>query len=124
VLDVCTIMVYFFNRNINEEKDIRQSLKEVYGLNDTSIFVIFCKLGLNIYKKYNYKVLTKLQRQMLINYVDRTFVLNEELRKLKKSYVKRFKDFFCWKSFRYKKHLPVNGQRTQTNARTCKKISV
>jgi len=87
-------------------------------------FLILDLTKLNIYKKYKNKVLTKLQRQMLINYVDRTFVLNEELRKLKKSYVKRFKDFFCWKSFRYKKHLPVNGQRTQTNAGTCKKISV
>lgn len=115
-------MVYFFNRNLNEVKDIRQSLKVVYGLNDTSIRIVFLKLGLNLYKKYNYQMLTLFQRKMLINYVDKNFVLNEELRKLKKACLKKYKDFFCWKSFRYKKSLPVNGQRTQTNARTCKKI--
>lgn len=28
----------------------------------------------------------------------------------------------CYKGLRHKKNLPVRGQRTQTNAKTCKKI--
>ena len=34
--------------------------------------------------------------------------------------IKRLMDLGCYRGVRHKKGLPVRGQRTRTNARTCK----
>jgi len=34
--------------------------------------------------------------------------------------IKRLKDIGCYRGLRHRRHLPVRGQRTRTNARTHK----
>ena len=58
--------------------------------------------------RYAMDQLTKLQRDVL---VDKRLVTNN---------IKRIKDINSYKGLRHKAGLPVNGQRTRTNARTRK----
>ncbi|AEH39895.1 30S ribosomal protein S13 [Buchnera aphidicola (Cinara tujafilina)] len=47
-------------------------------------------------------------------------VVEGDLRRENKMSIKRLMDLGCYRGLRHRKHLPARGQRTKTNARTCK----
>lgn len=52
--------------------------------------------------------------------VDRDYVVEGDLRREVAMNIKRLMDLGCYRGLRHRKGLPVNGQRTHTNARTRK----
>ena len=52
--------------------------------------------------------------------IDRDFTVEGDLRRETSMNVKRLMDLGCYRGLRHRKGLPVNGQRTHTNARTRK----
>ena len=52
--------------------------------------------------------------------IDRDFTVEGDLRRETAMNVKRLMDLGCYRGLRHRKGLPVNGQRTHTNARTRK----
>lgn len=50
------------------------------------------------------------------------FPIEGELRAVKNRLIKRLMENGCFRGTRHKKHLPVRGQRTKTNARTRKGV--
>ena len=52
--------------------------------------------------------------------IDRDVVVEGDLRRLVSMNIKRLTDLGCYKGLRHRRGLPVNGQRTKTNARTRK----
>ena len=52
--------------------------------------------------------------------IDRDYVVEGDLRRETAMNIKRLMDLGCYKGLRHRKGLPVNGQRTHTNARTRK----
>lgn len=48
------------------------------------------------------------------------YVVEGDLRREKTLNIKRLIDLNCYRGIRHRKNLPVRGQRTKTNARTCK----
>jgi small subunit ribosomal protein S13 len=48
------------------------------------------------------------------------FIVEGDLRREVSMNIKRLMDLGCYRGFRYRKGLPVRGQRTRTNARTRK----
>jgi small subunit ribosomal protein S13 len=52
--------------------------------------------------------------------IDRDYQVEGDLRRMVTMNVKRLMDLGCYRGLRHRKGLPVNGQRTHTNARTRK----
>ena len=48
------------------------------------------------------------------------YIIEGELRREVSMNIKRLMDMACYRGLRHRKHLPVRGQRTRTNARTRK----
>ncbi|AWH90314.1 30S ribosomal protein S13 [Buchnera aphidicola (Melanaphis sacchari)] len=48
------------------------------------------------------------------------YVVEGDLRREKTLNIKRLIDLNCYRGLRHRRGLPVRGQRTKTNARTCK----
>ena len=54
--------------------------------------------------------------------IDNNVIINDDLKKLNYDNKKRLITIKCYKGFRHEENLPVRGQRTQTNARTQKRL--
>ena len=52
--------------------------------------------------------------------IDETQVVEGDLRREIQLNIKRLKEIGCYRGIRHRKGLPVRGQKTKTNARTCK----
>jgi small subunit ribosomal protein S13 len=52
--------------------------------------------------------------------IDRTYTVEGDLRREVRQNIQRLIEINCYRGFRHRRGLPVNGQRTKTNARTRK----
>ncbi|MFQ6020103.1 MAG: 30S ribosomal protein S13, partial [Dehalococcoidia bacterium] len=51
-------------------------------------------------------------------FIDRSYVVEGELRKSVRQNIQRLIEINCYRGLRHRRGLPVRGQRTRTNART------
>lgn len=113
-------MLFFFGKTISESKKNLYSLKKIFGLNKTSLKKIFKNLGINQNSKL--KELNKIQIDKLIKYIDKNYIIEQDLKKNIKENLSHLYNIKNYKGIRLLKGLPVNGQRTHTNAKTSKKL--
>ena len=66
------------------------------------------------------KDLTEAEEQRLRDVIDKEYVVEGDLQRQVTNNIKRLKDINAYRGLRHKSGLPVNGQRTRTNARTRK----
>ena len=66
------------------------------------------------------KDLTEAEEQKINDIISSKYRVEGDLRRLVTNNIKRIKDINSYKGIRHKTGLPVNGQRTRTNARTRK----
>lgn len=66
------------------------------------------------------KDLTEAEEQRLRDVIDKEYVVEGDLQRQVTNNIKRLKDINAYRGLRHKAGLPVNGQRTRTNARTRK----
>ena len=66
------------------------------------------------------KDLTEAEEQKINDIISSRYQVEGDLRRLVTHNIKRMKDTNSYKGIRHKAGLPVNGQRTRTNARTRK----
>ena len=52
--------------------------------------------------------------------IDETMMVEGDLRREIAMNIKRLQEIGCYRGIRHRKSLPVRGQKTKTNARTCK----
>ena len=52
--------------------------------------------------------------------IDREVTVEGDLRRERSQNIKRLMDIGCYRGIRHRRGMPVNGQRTKTNARTRK----
>ena len=64
--------------------------------------------------------LTETEVSRLRDEIDRNCKVEGDLRREISMNIKRLMDLGCYRGLRHRKGLPVNGQRTKTNARTRK----
>jgi len=64
--------------------------------------------------------LTDLDIRKLRDIIENNYNVEGELRKEVSMNIKRLMDLNTYRGIRHKRHLPVRGQRTSTNARTRK----
>lgn len=103
--------------NIPEHKHIWAALCSIHGVGKTLAMKI-CKVA-GIKSSIKAKDLSEPELELIRAEVARHPV-EGDLRRQTSMDIKRKKDLGCYAGIRHRKGLPVNGQRTKTNARTRK----
>ena len=103
---------------IPAEKQVWIALTYIYGIGETTSRTILA--AANIEPTTRVKNLTEAEEQKLREIIDNNYTVEGDLQRLVANNIKRLKDINNYKGMRHKSGLPVNGQRTRTNARTRK----
>ena len=103
--------------DIPANKRVVVSLTYIYGIGPTTAKKILedCKISEDI----RTKDLTDEQETAIRQHVD-AIKTEGDLRRERALNIKRLMEIGCYRGLRHRKNLPVRGQRTRTNARTCK----
>jgi small subunit ribosomal protein S13 len=103
--------------NIPVQKHTVIALRSIYGIGPTRAQEICAAAGVSPDVKV--KDLTEEQLDLLRSEVAK-FIVEGDLRREIAMNIKRLMDLGCYRGMRHRRHLPVRGQRTRTNARTRK----
>ena len=102
--------------NIPDNKRINIALRYVYGIGPTIAEKIISQT--NIIDNPKVKDLTENDLDKIRGIIDNTYTVECDLRVERNLNIRRLIDIGSYKGTRHRKNLPVNGQRTKTNART------
>ncbi|MFO0974343.1 MAG: 30S ribosomal protein S13 [Phycisphaerae bacterium] len=100
------------------EKRIAVALSYIYGVGPNNALAILKEAGIN--PDMRAKNLSEDEVSRIAGVIDRSFVVEGQLRRQIQQNVQRLKDIQCYRGSRHRRGLPVRGQRTRTNARTRK----
>ena len=103
---------------IPSEKQVQISLTYIYGIGPKYARDILA--AAKIEPTTRVKDLTEAEEQRINDIISSKYQVEGDLRRLVTNNIKRIKDINSYKGIRHKAGLPVNGQRTRTNARTRK----
>ena len=103
---------------IPSEKQVHIALTYIYGIGNKHSRDILA--AANVEPTTRVKDLTEAEEQRLREVIDRDYTVEGDLQRLVTNNIKRLKDINAYRGLRHKAGLPVNGQRTRTNARTRK----
>lgn len=103
--------------DIPRNKRIGVSLTYIFGIGRTTADEILDATGIDPFTRT--RDLTEAQVSTLRRSVD-TYTVEGDLRREVNLNIKRLAEIGCYRGFRHRRHLPVRGQRTKTNARTRK----
>ena len=103
---------------IPNEKQVWIALTYVYGVGRTTSKAILAEA--KIEPTTRVKDLTEAEVQKINDLISAKCTVEGDLKRLVTNNIKRLKDINSYKGVRHKAGLPVNGQRTRTNARTRK----
>ena len=105
--------------DLPREKRIEVGLTYVYGIGQSTADEILAGTGIN--PDTRVKDLTADEEAKIRDYIDKNNIMVEgDLRRNVALDIKRLTEIQCYRGVRHRKGLPCRGQRTQTNARTCK----
>ncbi len=104
--------------NVPDHKRVQISLTYIYGIGNSRSARILNEAGVNIDTKV--KDLTEEEATRISKIIQDEGRVEGDLRKEIQLNIKRLMDINCYRGIRHRRGLPVNGQRTHTNARTRK----
>ena len=104
--------------NLPREKRLEIALTYIYGIGQSTAQTICAELGLSCDQKV--RDLTDEEITKLRAYIDANLEVEGELRRERSQAIKRLQEIGAYRGIRHRRGLPVNGQRTKTNARTRK----
>jgi small subunit ribosomal protein S13 len=104
--------------NIPTQKRVSIALTYIHGIGRTKANQICTKCGIPDERRVN--DLTEDEVIRVREAIDTDYIVEGDLRREVAMNIKRLMDLGCYRGVRHRKGLPVNGQRTHTNARTRK----
>jgi small subunit ribosomal protein S13 len=104
--------------NIPREKRVEVGLTYIYGIGRSTSLKVLAELGLSPDTKV--RDLTEEEVGRLRAHIDQGLTVEGDLRRERSQNVKRLMEIGCYRGLRHRRGLPVDGQRTRTNARTRK----
>ncbi len=105
--------------DIPNEKKIEYSLPYVYGIGLTLSRKILAATGID--PNIRAGELSNEQLSQIVQCIQAMKIITEgDLRREQQQQLKRLVGINCYRGVRHRRHLPVRGQRTKTNARTRK----
>jgi small subunit ribosomal protein S13 len=104
--------------NIPREKRVEIGLTYIFGIGRSTAQKVCGDLGIDLNTKV--RDLTDEEVARLRAHIDANLEVEGDLRRERSANVKRLMEIGCYRGLRHRRGLPVNGQRTKTNARTRK----
>ena len=104
--------------DLPREKRVEIGLTYIYGIGLTSSKRILKEAGVN--PDTRVKDLTDDEVKNIAIVISESQVVEGDLRRETAMNIKRLKEIGCYRGIRHRKGLPCRGQKTKTNARTCK----
>ena len=104
--------------DLPRDKRVEIGLTYIYGIGRPSATRILKEAGVN--PDTRCKDLTDAEVTRIRDVIDRTQVIEGDLRREVAMNIKRLTEIGCYRGTRHRKGLPCRGQKTKTNARTCK----
>ena len=111
-------MARFSGVVVPAEKQVQIALTYIYGIGPHFASTILA--AAKVEPTTRVKNLTEAEEQRIREVIDRDHTVEGDLQRLVTNNIKRLKDIGAYRGLRHKAGLPVNGQRTRTNARTRK----
>lgn len=113
-------LVYLVDYPVSVEERAITAITFLYGLERATALTILQRFGLqkNVY-------LYELDRKtikLISNYIETNYLVERLLKLEKVSLIERRKKQYNYKAVRWRQGLPVNGQRTHSNAGTAKRL--
>jgi small subunit ribosomal protein S13 len=103
--------------DLPREKRVEIGLTYIFGIGNSSAAKILEETGIN--PDTRVKDLTEDEIAKLRDIIDK-YKVEGDLRREVALNIKRLMEIGCYRGVRHRKGLPVRGQKTKTNARTCK----
>jgi small subunit ribosomal protein S13 len=104
--------------NLPREKRLEIGLTYIYGIGPSTARKVCSALDLSADEKV--RDLTDEEITKLRQYIDSELQVEGDLRRERSQAIKRLSEIGSYRGVRHRRGLPVNGQRTKTNARTRK----
>ena len=104
--------------NLPTNKRVVIALQYIHGVGPKTAQEIMGKVNLPPERRVSQ--LTDAEVLQIREMIDRDYMVEGDLRREVSMNIKRLMDLGCYRGLRHRKGLPVNGQRTHTNARTRK----
>jgi small subunit ribosomal protein S13 len=106
--------------NLPRDKRLEVGLTYIFGIGRSQARDVCSALGLSLDTKV--RDLTDPEITKLREYIDANLQVEGDLRRERQQAVKRLSEIGAYRGVRHRRGLPVNGQRTKTNARTRKGV--
>jgi len=104
--------------DLPREKRVEIGLTYIYGIGVTSSNRILSQAGVD--PNTRVKDLTDDEVKKIAEIIAETQIVEGDLRRQTAMDIKRLTEIGCYRGIRHRKSLPCRGQKTKTNARTCK----
>ncbi len=104
--------------NIPPQKRVEIGLTYIYGVGRSTSNTILSRLSIDPDTKV--RDLTEEEVVRLREAIDGSVTVEGDLRRERSQNIKRLMDIGCYRGIRHRRGMPVDGQRTKTNARTRK----
>jgi len=104
--------------NIPPQKRVEIGLTYIYGIGRSTSNKVLLLVGIDPNTKV--RDLTEEEIVRLRETIDREVTVEGDLRRERSQNIKRLMDIGCYRGIRHRRGMPVDGQRTRTNARTRK----
>jgi small subunit ribosomal protein S13 len=104
--------------DLPRNKRIEVGLTSIFGIGPTRARKILSVTKVN--PDIRVKDLTDADVSLLRDYISQNFKVEGDLRREVQLNIKRLIEIGCYRGMRHRRNLPMHGQRTRTNARTCK----
>ena len=111
-------MVRITGVDLPKNKRVEIALTYIYGIGRSSARELLDRANIDWSKRTDN--LTEEDVKKIRTLIDDEYKVEGDLRKQISMNIKRLMDLGCYRGLRHRRGLPVNGQRTHTNARTRK----
>ena len=104
--------------DLPRDKRVEIGLTYIYGIGRASATRILAEAGVDA--DIRCRDLTDEDVKKISAVIDETQTVEGDLRREIALNIKRLQEIGCYRGIRHRKSLPCRGQKTKTNARTCK----
>jgi len=106
--------------DVPDRKKAHVALRSIYGIGPKVAAEILVKAQIDVESPPRINELTEEQVDRIREIVDRDYISEGDLRREVGQNIRRLIEIGTYRGLRHRRGLPVNGQRTRTNARTRK----
>ena len=104
--------------DLPRDKRVEVALTYIFGVGRTRAAETLAATGVN--PDTRVKDLAEDELVALRNHIEASYRVEGDLRRAVQADIRRKIEIGCYQGLRHRRHLPVHGQRTKTNARTRK----